>query len=183
MRRSVLAVVVVVVMVCAAVVASLQLTPRGQQSISAISPADQTSVPSRGFYMGLLPTPAVNESFEQAYSQAKTIADLVPVWGRPSPFYNFASDLSGSWGDAFVTAYTRGNGMTPFVDMSFMGTNLTLAAPPGIANATLSNPAWRASYEAAALDVVKAIHPLFLSLGNEVNRWYEKYGASPGDPN
>ena len=133
--------------------------------------------------MGLLPTPAVNESFEQAYSQARTIADLVPVWGRPSPFYTFASDLSGSWGDAFVTAYTRGNGMIPFVDMSFMGTNLTLATPPGIANATLSNPAWRASYEAAALDVVKAVHPLFLSLGNEVNRWYEKYGASPGDPN
>lgn len=33
------------------------------------------------------------------------------------------------------------------------------------------------------LDVVRASKPLYLSVGNEVNRWYEKYGANSSSPN
>ncbi|MGB9634861.1 MAG: hypothetical protein ACPL0A_00120 [Candidatus Micrarchaeia archaeon] len=66
--------------------------------------------------------------------------------------------------------------MFPIVHMSFMDNDLTLMVPPGMQNATLSNPKWRAAYKQAAIDVVKASHPKYLSLGNEVNRWYEKYG-------
>ena len=33
------------------------------------------------------------------------------------------------------------------------------------------------------LDIVESSKPLFLSLGNEVNRWYEVYGIDEDDPN
>ena len=33
------------------------------------------------------------------------------------------------------------------------------------------------------LDVARASKPLYLSVGNEVNRWYEKYGANSSSPN
>ncbi len=49
--------------------------------------------------------------------------------------------------------------------------------------ATLSTVQWRAAYKQAALDVVRVARPLYLSLGNEVNRWYEKYGSGTDDPN
>jgi hypothetical protein len=42
--------------------------------------------------------------------------------------------------------------------------------------ATLSDPAWREAYKKAVLDIVRAARPKYLSLGNEVNRWYEEYG-------
>ncbi len=35
----------------------------------------------------------------------------------------------------------------------------------------------------AVIDVVKSSRPLYLSIGNEVNRWYEKYGVEGSDPN
>ncbi len=133
--------------------------------------------------MGILPSPATGQSLQDVYKQASQDAELVPIWGRPTPFYDLAADLSGSWGQTFVTGYVRGNGMIPLVHMSFIGANMTLIAPPGMVNATLADPAWRAAYEKAAIDIVKASRPLFLSLGNEVNMWYERYGADPGDPN
>jgi hypothetical protein len=55
---------------------------------------------------------------------------------------------------------------------------VTLVTPPGMENATLSDPSWRAIYKQAALDIVKTVRPRYLSLGNEVNRWYEKYGEN-----
>lgn len=150
---------------------------------TAIVPADSLAVPSRGYYMGFLPSLGEGQTLEQVYSQASENAELIPVWGRPTPFYNFASDLSGSWGNTFVETYVRGNDMVPIIHLSFIGSDWTLAVPPGMGDATLSDPAWRKAYETAALDVVRAAKPLFLSLGNEVNRWYEKYGAAEGDPN
>jgi hypothetical protein len=107
----------------------------------------------------------------------------VPVWGRPTPFYEMAADLSGSWGVLFVDQYTRDNGMFPLIHLSFMGPGMTLSSPPNIADPTLSNPQWREAYKQAAMDTVRASRPLFLSLGNEVNRWYETYGAVQGDAN
>jgi len=139
-------------------------------------PADSLQVPSRGFFMGVLPTTAQGQSFEDAHAQAARYSEFVPVWGKPTPFYNFASDLSGSWGQIFVKRLIRGNRMFPIIHLSFIGSGVTLVTPPGMENATLSDPAWRSAYKQAVLDVAKATCPLYLSLGNEVNRWYEKYG-------
>ena len=63
-----------------------------------VTPFDSPSVPERGFYMGVLPMPAEGQSFDEGYLQASVFADFIPVWGRPSPFYELANDLSGSWG-------------------------------------------------------------------------------------
>lgn len=142
-----------------------------------IVPADSPGVPERGFFMGVLPTTAEGQTLEEAYSQAAEYAEFVPVWGRPTPFYNLAEDLGGGWGDIFVERLIRGNGMFPVVHMSFIGEGMTLITPPGMENATLSDPRWRAAYKEAALSILRASRPLYLSLGNEVNRWYETYGV------
>jgi len=139
-------------------------------------PRDSPELPSRGFYMGILPTTAQGQSIDDAYRQAAEHGEFVPVWGRPTPFYNLASELKGSWGQRFVDQLIRGNGMFPVAHLSFIDSEITLATPPGMKDATLSTPAWREAYKKAALDVVKAAKPRYLSLGNEVNRWYEKYG-------
>ncbi len=139
-------------------------------------PIDSPQLPPRGFFMGILPTAAQGQSFNDAYTQAARYSEFVPVWGRPTPFYNLAVDLSGSWGQIFVKKLIRGNGMFPIIHLSFIESGVTLAMPPGMENATLSDLAWRAAYKQAALDVVKAVKPRYISLGNEVNRWYEKYG-------
>ena len=141
-----------------------------------ITPDDSPQVPQRGFFMGVLPTLANNQSYDDAYNQAAQYSEFVQVWGRPTPFYELANDLSGDWGKIFVKQLIRDKGMFPIINLSFIGPGLTLITPPGIENATLSTPAWREAYKQAALDVVRAVHPLYLSLGNEVNRWYEEYG-------
>ena len=139
-------------------------------------PLDAPQLPSRGFFMGVLPTTARGQTFEEAYAQAARYSEFVPVWGKPTPFYDLAADLSGSWGQNFVQQLIRGNGMFPIINLSFMSAELTLVAPPEMKNATLDDPEWRAAYKQAALDVVRSSRPRYLSLGNEVNRWYEKYG-------
>jgi hypothetical protein len=141
-----------------------------------VVPEDSPQLPSRGFFMGVLPTTAQGQSFDDAYAQAAQYSEFVPVWGRPTPFYDLATELNGSWGQIFVKNLIRDNGMFPIVHMSFIGSDMTLVAPSGMENATLSDPAWRAAYKEAALDIVKIARPRYLSLGNEVNRWYEKYG-------
>ncbi len=133
--------------------------------------------------MGILATPSKGESFADAYKKAATLADFVPVWGRPTPFYKLAQELAGNWGDTFVEQYIRGNGMFPIVNLSFIGSGMTLVTPPGIREGTLENAEWRKAYVEAAVGVVRQVRPLYLSLGNEVNRWYERYGAKNGDPN
>lgn len=153
-----------------------------------ITPLDSPSSPidpgfGERFFMGVLPIPADGQSFDEGYRQAANFAEFVPVWGRPTPFYEMAAELSGSWGQLFVEQYVRGNGMFPLIHLSFMGPGMTLSSPPNITNPTLSNPQWRQAYKQAALDTVRASRPLFLSLGNEVNRWYETYGAAQEDAN
>ncbi|MGB9856268.1 MAG: hypothetical protein ACPLKS_06970 [Caldisericum exile] len=166
---SVLLIAVVLISGCA----KKETTPTEPETVV---PVDSPQLPSRGFFMGVLPNPATGQSFDDAYAQAARYSEFVPVWGRPTPFYNLASDLSGNWGQTFVKQLIRGNGMFPIIHLSFIGSGVTLVTPPGMENATLSDPAWRTGYKQAALDVVKAIRPRYLSLGNEVNRWYEKYG-------
>ncbi len=142
------------------------------------APADSVALPARGFYMGVLPMPAEGQSFDSAYAVAAAYSEFVPVWGKPSSFYDLADDLKGDWGRTFVEQLIRDKGMFPLVQMSFMDTGMTLKTPPELAGATLSDSAWRRAYEQAALDVVRACRPRYLSIGNEVNRWYEKYGMS-----
>jgi hypothetical protein len=148
-----------------------------------ITPADSLEVPDRGFFMGVLPVPRDGQSFEEAYSQAAQYSEFSPVWGKPTPFYDLAEDLSGSWGQTFVETNIRGNGMFPIIHVSFIGQNVTLVTPPDMENAALSDRTWREAYKQAVLEVVKSSKPLYLSVGNEVNRWYEKHGAEEDDPN
>ncbi|MCX8014986.1 MAG: hypothetical protein N2748_03105 [candidate division WOR-3 bacterium] len=148
-----------------------------------IVPIDAPSLPARGFFMGILPTPAVNQTFDSAYRQVSRYIEFVPVWGRPTPFYNLADDLAGSWGQTFVTNLIRGNGMFPIINLSFIGPDMNLVSPPDIQNPSLSNQQWRNAYKSSAIEVVKTIRPLYLSLGNEVNRWYEVYDTSATNPN
>jgi hypothetical protein len=151
--------------------------------VELIKPADSPENPNRGFFMGILPVPGDGQSFEEAYFQAARYCEFTPVWGRPSPFYSLAGDLSGSWGQVFLERNIRGNGMFPLIHVSFIGPNLTLVTPPNMENATLSSSAWREAYKQAVIDVVKSSRPLYLSIGNEVNRWYEKYGREENNPN
>jgi hypothetical protein len=46
-----------------------------------VEPVDSIGIPSRGFLMGLLPTPDVNEDLEEAYIKASEIGELVLIWG------------------------------------------------------------------------------------------------------
>lgn len=143
-----------------------------------VIPEDSPLIPARGFFMGILPIPAEDQTFSEAYEQASQSTEFVPVWGRPTPFYELAEEISGGWGEAFIEELIRENGMIPLVHMSFIGPGLTLAAPPIMEEPTPSDPEWREAYRQAALDVVRAARPLYLSVGNEVNRWYEKYGSN-----
>ena len=73
--------------------------------------------------------------------------------------------------------------MFPLIHVSFIGQNVTLVVPPSMESATLSDLAWRQAYKQAVIEVVEASRPLYLSIGNEVNRWYEKYGMGENNPN
>ena len=146
------------------------------------APADSPSDFGRGFYIGVLPTPGEGQSFEEAYRQASAFAGFVPVWGRPTPFYDMPDELAGPWGQTFIAQYTRGNGMFPLVHMSFIGDNMTLVSPLGTSAATLGNSQWRELYKRSAIDIVTTARPLYLSLGNEVNRWYEQHGNNAENP-
>jgi hypothetical protein len=128
--------------------------------------------------MGVLPMPAEGQSLDSVYALAAAYSEFVPVWGKPSPFYDLAEDLKGDWTSVFVEHLTRDNGMFPLVQMSFIDTGMTLQRPPELVGATLSDSAWRRAYKQAALDVVRACRPRYLSIGNEVNRWYEKYDTT-----
>ncbi len=77
--------------------------------------------------------------------------------------------------------------MYPLIHFSFFDKNqegqLILKTPDNMAHATLSDSEWRSLYKSSVLNVVKTAQPAYISLGNEVNRWYEAYGAEDGNPN
>lgn len=148
-----------------------------------ITPSDSPPAPGRGFFMGILPIPADGQSFENGYFQAAAFVDFAPVWGRPTPFYDLTAELSGYWGNVFIEQYTRSNGMFPFIHLSFIGPDMALASPPDISDPSLNNPEWRELYKHEALEIVRTARPLYFSLGNEVNLWYERYGTAEEDPN
>ena len=141
-----------------------------------VEPVDEISASSRGFLMGLLPTPDENGDFDVSYSKAAETNELVPIWGRPTPFWEKEVDLDGWWGDTFVETLTRDNGMYPLLHFSFIGEGVTVASPPGT-EYSLDSDEWRLMYKRAIIESVEVTKPAYLSIGNEVNRWYEKYGT------
>src|SRR4030042_570542 len=59
---------------------------------TTIVPTDHSTLPSRGFFMGILPIPSNGDSFVDAYKKASALVEFVPVWGRPTPFYQLAKE-------------------------------------------------------------------------------------------
>lgn len=141
-----------------------------------VEPIDTISEPSRGFLLGMLPMPETGGEFDDAYAKAAETSELVPIWGRPTPFWEKAEDLVSSWGETFVEDLTRDNGMYPLLHFSFMGEGITVASPSGTGY-SLDSQEWRLSYKRAVIESVEVTKPAYLSIGNEVNRWYEKYGT------
>ena len=178
-----LSVLIIEVLICLSIFLSSCSSPSQPEDETVLTPIDSPALPARGFFMGVLPIPNSGQSFEDAYAQAAQYAEFSPVWGTPTPFYSLADDLSGSWGQTFVEQYIRENDMFPLIHLSFMGPDVTLLDPPGMECSVLGDPQWRDAYKQAALDAVKASKPLYVSLGNEVNRWYEAHGTEEGDPN
>ena len=177
-----------VLIVCSLITATLFLSGctkenKNNKDINDLMPVDDPVIPERGYFLGTLPIPAEGESVKNSYKFFSNYGEFTPVWGRPTPFYQLSDDLSGNWGDTYIGDYIRGNGMFPIVQLSFIGKGMNLESPPDISNPSLRNNEWRESYKKAAVDVVRACKPLYLSLGNEVNRWYEKYEAKAGDKN
>lgn len=146
-----------------------------------VEPKDLDTMPPRGYHMGFLPSSSRDQSIDDAYQVASQSSEFVPIWGRPSPFYEMAEELSGVWGEAFVEGLTRGNSLIPLIHFSFIDEGLTLKIPPDLEGATLSDPDWRLAYKNAVLEAVVASEPLYLSVGNEVNRWYEEHGVDGPD--
>ena len=157
---------------------------------TTITPADSPQVPNRGFFKGFASILPPDGQFEGPYEQASQHAEFVNIWVGATGYgyWDLAEYLSGWWGDQFVERLVRGNGMFPIINLSFIdkdpGTGLLiLKVPDGMEGATLSDSEFRDAYKQGALDAVKASKPLYISIGNEVNRWYEQYGANDGDPN
>jgi hypothetical protein len=90
-------------------------------------------------------------------------------------------------GKTFLKNHIRGNGMYPVIHFSFIdkdkGGNLILKTSSNIPDATLNDPEWRNLYKLSVIDVVNIVKPAYISLGIEVNRWYEKYAVEDEDPN
>lgn len=182
-RRLLVASLAIICVVVMSVFALSYLDGLSDEEPGPVVPLDSPDLPIRGFFMGVLPTPAEGQTFEEAYSTAADHCEMVPVWGKPTPFFDLAEVLGGSWGETFVTEYTRGNGMIPLVHFSFIGPEMSLLSPSGIPDPSLSDVEWREAYRNAVIDVVRETRPLYVSIGNEVNRWYEEYGAVQDDPN
>lgn len=155
-----------------------------------IQPVDDPSLPSRGFFMGILPTPAQGQDFEEVYAQAALYSEFVPVWASGAGadgFWDFSEKLDGWWGETFVDGLIRGNDMFPLLHFSFIDKNesgdLVLKTPEYLSNATLSDPQWQALYVESVVECVRVMKPAYVSTGNEVNRWFEAYGAQQGNLN
>ncbi|MCP4583152.1 MAG: hypothetical protein GY839_16210 [candidate division Zixibacteria bacterium] len=156
-----------------------------------LTPIDNPSFPDRGFYMGVLPIPANGQDFDESYSQAADHVEFAPVWAAgigAFGFWDYAETLEDYYGQMHVEQLIRDNGMFPIIHFSFIDKDsadgsLILHAPDDMENPSLSDTIWRDAYKRSVLDVVRAVRPLYLSVGNEVNRWYEQYGVDEGDAN
>lgn len=163
-------------------------TPTGDDPPTTITPLDHPAPPARGYFKGFAAILPPDGDFGRAYHLASLHGEFASIWGTGArgAVWNLGEELAGPWGEEFVEGQVRGNGMFPIIQMSFIDkdeTGLILALPEGMASATLSATEWRDSYRQAALDAVEASKPLYFSPANEVNRWFEQYGAQSDDPN
>jgi Tol biopolymer transport system component len=151
---------------------------------------DNPDFPDRGFFMGILPSPAEDQNFDEVYVQVSEYSEFVPIWSSgvgAEGFWDYKDKLDGLWGEIFLDGYIRGNDMFPLIHFSFIDKNdnddLILKTNSDLPDATLIDPEWRNLYLNSVLDVVNTVHPLYLSVGNEVNRWYEIYGFDESNEN
>jgi len=150
-----------------------------------ITPVDTPQPPERGFYKGFASLLPIDDSFENSHKKAAEHAEFVNIWvGAPDAgYWNLAEYLEGSWGDNFVESFVRENGMVPIINMSFIDKDpatgqLILKIPEGKNYTSLSDPGFREAYKKGAIAAFKTSKSLYFSVGNEVNRWYEQYGAN-----
>ena len=156
-----------------------------------ITEIDSPELPKRGFYMGILPLPSSNQEIKDAFIQASQYSEFVPFWSNligATSFWEFASDIDSLTGKLYLNQYIRGNNMFPIMSFSFIDKGATtgdliLKTPENMPDATLSDHKWRELYKDSIIKVVNSVKPLYLSIGNEVNRWYEQYGIDDNDPN
>jgi len=172
-------------------------TPHNDSTDSASINHDQTAeerpylpiAPERGYYKGFSAILPPDGDFETAYARASEHAEFVSTWvgASDSGYWDLAEYLSGWWGSTFVEGFTRGNGMFPILNLSFIDRDasgrLTLSQPPGASYTGLSDPAFRETYRDAAVAAVRAVRPAYVSLGNEVNRWHSAFGESSDGSN
>jgi len=172
------------------------IDPEGMHEASTLSPsteviypADDPFLPKRGYYLGFASLIPPHADLKDAYLKAGRAADFVNLWvgSEQVGYWNLAEHLGGGWGKMFLENFTRGNGMFPIINLSFMDREpntgaLVLKEPDGKEYRGLSDPDFQETYRQGALNAVRESKPLYISLGNEVNRWYEEYGADPGDP-
>jgi len=149
----------------------------------------QPPTPQRGYFKGFSAILPPDGDFETAYARASEHSEFVSTWvgANDSGYWNLADYLSGWWGSTFVEGFTRGNAMFPILNLSFIDRDdsggLTLSQPPDTSYAGLADPAFREVYRDAAVAAVRAVRPAYVSLGNEVNRWYSAFGESSGGSN
>ena len=172
---------------CAEDAPSAESNPSQQNTVESMVPP---TIPARGYFKGFSSLLPPDGDFEAAYSHAAVSgADFANTWvgAHDSGYWNLAEDLGGWWGDQFVDGLTRGNGMFPVINLSFIDRDtagsLKLRQPPDADYSGLNDDSFRRAYREAAVAAVRAVRPAYISLGNEVNRWYEQYGDTPGDPN
>ena len=146
-------------------------------------PEDSPVLPPYGFFKGISPNNRSDETVQDAFANASLHSHFVPVPGEPSPFYELPEDLSGPWGTELLDDLIRGNGMFPLVQVDLFEDDMELMAPPDLAPSNLSDQDWRGSFIDAVLRTVNVSRPRYLSIGVDVNLWYEAFGAAPADEN
>ena len=158
--------------------------------VSSVEPLDDPQFPSRGFFMGMnLANPKTDQGLKEPYLQTAEYAEFVTIWPigiGAEGFWDYADQFKTPTGETILNDYIRGNNMFPFIQCTFIDKqdgNLVVKTPSDMPDATLSDENWRALYKQSILDVVKTVKPLYLSVGNEVNRWYETYGMDSENSN
>ena len=66
---------------------------------------DEPQLPERGFFMGILPSLADDQDFDEVYNQASVYSEFVPIWSSGTGadgFWDYNEKLKGNWGKQFI---------------------------------------------------------------------------------
>jgi len=158
--------------------------------IAPLEPIDDPVTPERGFFMGMnLANPLSGQEMQDPYIQTAEYAEFATIWSvgvGAEGFWEYSDKLKSSVGKTILNDFIRGNDLFPFIQFSFIDKkdgNLILKTPETLPNATLSDQTWRTLYKQSILEMVQTAKPLYISVGNEINRWYELYGMDEENPN